>query len=381
MQKIIAFDSDGTLDISPLHSGPICSDIVRKFKELGWVVGICGNWRPIKDLLPGLDFYGPLGIIPFETPEAEAAEMKAVAMKDLTESDSFRVKLMVGNHPSDEIAAKKAGWDFLYHQEFADLFRNDSKMQKKFLDPKETLIPYISVGGKPLASLVILSFNRPQFLHETIASLKKNTEYPYELIVIDDGSMEKSNVEFLMKLYHAKEISTLILNAGRNLGVGAGINRGFHAAYGKYLFKLDSDLEYTPGWLGKAVNLMENFPEIGVLGLFKYEYDPCQWQKMLIRTETRDGLTVGVYEDQVGSTMCLSREVYEKFGDFIQGSWSYGEDFIKKMEIKKGGYWIALPEDDLVKNFGFGTTFTSLLWKGKEVGASKEPLIFGGINE
>jgi len=252
-------------------------------------------------------------------------------------------------------------------------------MQKKFLDDKENRIPYITVGGKPLASLVVLSFNRPQFLHTTIASLKKNTKYPYELIIVDDGSMEEENVEFLLRLYKAKELSCLILNAGKNQGVGASINKGFHCAHGKYLFKLDSDLEFKPLWLEKAVAILETFPEIGVLGLFKYWYDPCDWRKMLIKEVTRDGLTIEIHEDQVGSAMAFRREIYEKYGDFIEGSWAFGEDYEYKMHLKKEGYWIALPKIDLVTNFGFGEPFTSMRWKGKEVGVSRKPLIFGSV--
>ena len=249
-------------------------------------------------------------------------------------------------------------------------------MQNKFLDGKETRIPYVSVGESPLASLVILSFNRPQFLHQTIASLKKNTEYPYELIVVDDGSMAPENVEFLMRLYEAKELSTLILNAGKNQGVGASINRGFHAAHGKWLFKLDSDLEYKPQWLEKAVAILETFPEIGVLGLFRYWHEPCDWRKMLIRREERDGLMIQVAKDFVGSTMGFNRDTFESFGDFIEGSSSFGEDYMYKMEIKKTGKWLVLPEEDLVENYGFGEPYTSMIYKRKQVGVSKIPLIF-----
>jgi len=250
-------------------------------------------------------------------------------------------------------------------------------VQNKFLSDTEERIPYLSVGDCPLASLVVLSFNRPQFLHQTIASLKRNTEYPHELIVVDDGSMDPANVEFLMRLYGAKELSTLVLNAGRNQGVGASINRGFHAAHGKWLFKLDSDLEYRPQWLEKAVAILETFPEIGVLGLFRYWHDPCDWRKMLIRREERDGLVVQVAEDQVGSTMAMSRETYESHGDFIEGSYAFGADYEYKMALKRGGRWIALPDEDLVENFGFGLTTTSLRWKGEPVTVSKVPLIFG----
>lgn len=251
-------------------------------------------------------------------------------------------------------------------------------MQKKFLSDDEKQIPYISHYNKPLVSLIVLSFNRPEFLHRTIASLKDCTTYPYELIVVDDGSMEKGNVEFLMKLYMAKQLSLLILNPGKNQGVGASINKGFHAAHGKYLIKLDSDLTYTPFWLEKVVAIMETFPEIGVLGLFSYHHPPCRWQDKLIRYEERDGVRIQVVEDQVGSTMCIPREVYEKFGDFTEGSFCFGADYMYKMHLKEEGYWIALPlpNEDLVHNFGFGIPYTSLLYKGKEVGVSKVPLIF-----
>ena len=90
-------------------------------------------------------------------------------------------------------------------------------MQKKFLNDLNEQIPYITVDGKPLASLCVLSFNRPDFLHETIASLKEKTFYPYELLISDDGSYVKENVEFLMKLYEAKTISYLLLNPGKTI--------------------------------------------------------------------------------------------------------------------------------------------------------------------
>lgn len=251
-------------------------------------------------------------------------------------------------------------------------------MQKKFLNEMNAQIPWIEVDGKPLVSLCILSFNRPNYLHQTIASLKEATSYPYELIVVEDGSYVEDNADFLWKLYKAKTISCLILNPGKNQGVGSSINKAFHVAHGKYLIKLDSDLEYTPGWLEKTVNIMETFPEIGCFGLFSYHYPPARWQDLLIRNETRNGITIQVCEDQVGSTMCIPRKVYEEFGDFIEGSYAHGSDYMKKMEIKAGGYWIALPpaDKDLVHNYGFGLDRTALLWRGKEVQVSKVPLIF-----
>ncbi len=251
-------------------------------------------------------------------------------------------------------------------------------MQKKFLDEKNAQIPWITVEGKPLASLCILSFNRPTYLRQTIISLKECTRYPYELIVVEDGSYVTGNADFLWELYKAKTISCLILNPGMNQGVGSSVNKAFGVAHGKYLIKLDSDLAYTQDWLGRVVEIMETFPEIGCFGLFSYHYDPCRWQDKLIRYEERNGIKIQVVEDFVGSTMVFPRAVYEEFGDLIQGSYAHGADFMKKMEIKKGGKWLALPmpDQDLVKNYGFGLLNTSLVWKNQEVKVSKVPLIF-----
>jgi len=249
-------------------------------------------------------------------------------------------------------------------------------MQNKFLDTDQKRIPYISINGKPLASLVVLSFNRPEYLHRTIASLKRFTTYPYELIVVDDGSFERANSEFLLELYRAKQLSCLILNPGLNQGVGASINKGFRCSHGKYLFKLDSDLEFTPFWLEKTIGIMETFPEIGVLGLFHYHYDPCDARKMFIRKETRDGLTIEVHQKQVGSTMVFHRRIYDKYGDFTEGSHSFGEDYVYKKHLREEGLWTALPEGDFVRNYGFGEPYTSLLYKGERVDVSKIPLVF-----
>ena len=160
---------------------------------------------------------------------------------------------------------------------------NELKIKEKYLDEVQNPLPYISYDGKPLVSLVVLSFNRPNYLANTLLSLKENTHYPYELIVVDDGSMTNSNVPLLQEMAEEKELSCLVINPGKNQGVGASINKGFHMAHGKYLVKLDSDLKYKPGWLTKAVALMETFPEVGILGLFKYHHPPCVWQEMLIR--------------------------------------------------------------------------------------------------
>jgi len=227
------------------------------------------------------------------------------------------------------------------------------------------------------ASLVILSFNRRKMMERSLNSLFANTTFPYELIVVDDGSHDDDTVDYLMRLYRLGKISTLILNGGKNMGVGVGINRGFDIAHGDIVLKLDADLEYAPGWLEKTVKIMETFPEIGVMGLFKYFHEPVDHRKMFIRREERDGVAVEVHQDFVGSAMVITKELYNKKGKFGEFSAAFAEDTIWKMARKSEGYWLALPEEDLVYNFGFGR-ITSILVNndGTVRDIAQEPLIF-----
>ncbi len=120
------------------------------------------------------------------------------------------------------------------------------------------------------ASLVVLSYKRPDFLRRSLTSLgdKYAGKTPYEIIVVDDGSPE--NWEYLHQLMRLRLISSVVTNAGCNLGVGASMNRGFSVARGKWIVKLDADLEYRTGWLDAGILILEWFKDVGCVGFFDY---------------------------------------------------------------------------------------------------------------
>jgi len=182
----------------------------------------------------------------------------------------------------------------------------------------------------------------------------------------------------------AHAAATVLFNTDRNLGIGIAVNRGFQIARGDYLFKLDADLMYEPGWLTEAVRLLEQHGEIGCLGLFKY------WHKPRIFSENIINTFPDYYEvvDFVGSAIGMRREIYDEYGPWHEKTHTFGEDKQFKMKVQAGGFHLALPIDDLALNVGFGEHLTSLIkvidWKhGKHVynAPYKEPLVFGRKGE
>ena len=206
------------------------------------------------------------------------------------------------------------------------------------------------------ASLCVLSFNRAKTMRASLESLWANTRYPYELIILDDGS-DAQTKEYLFDVIRQHKASTVVFNTDRNLGIGIAINRGFQIARGDYLWKLDADLMYKPGWLTTVTHLLETYHEIGCMGLFKYWHEPCNFPDELIETLPEYHNVI----DFVGSAIGMRRETYERFGKWDELSESFGEDKQFKEAVKEGGLQMAQPLEDVAENVGFGEYKTSLI--------------------
>jgi GT2 family glycosyltransferase len=118
----------------------------------------------------------------------------------------------------------------------------------------------------PLVSIVITNYNGSSLLYLSLPSIFK-TDYPnFEIIFIDDGSVDKSFDIAKNLLYKAnnKGIKRIILLKNKkNMGISYSRNRGIAVARGKYVAFLDNDVEVDPYWLKNIILLMERRPDIG----------------------------------------------------------------------------------------------------------------------
>lgn len=224
------------------------------------------------------------------------------------------------------------------------------------------------------ASLVFLSYKRPQFIFEAIESAVSNAGHPCEVIVVDDGS----DVDVTQRLHYmvgAGEISKLVLHArGHNEGVGRGINEGFALASGDPIIKLDQDLLFTGDWLARAVGILRQDEAIGMLGLFKYHIEPVAWQDMRIDVPTKGGYH---YTRQFcGSAMAIPRATWEALGPMDEHLDAFNEDsnYMARVRCEPTDDWsegqeLALPDVDLVTNRGFGIGPSTVVEEGYKVHA------------
>ena len=106
---------------------------------------------------------------------------------------------------------------------------------------------------KPI-SVIIPSYNRAHLLTRCLNSVISQNYAPFEIIVVDDGSTDTT------RSLAQRDYAGIKLISQTNKGVSAARNAGIRAAKGDWLAFLDSDDTWSPGKLGRQIQLIEKSP-------------------------------------------------------------------------------------------------------------------------
>jgi GT2 family glycosyltransferase len=116
--------------------------------------------------------------------------------------------------------------------------------------------------GSPLVSIVVPTFNRAYCLPRTIDSILTQTHRNIEVIVVDDGSTDRTR-DVVASLC-ARDSRVRYQYQG-NQGANAARNQGIRLSRGGYVALLDSDDTWLPWKLQLQVACLERFPEVGMV--------------------------------------------------------------------------------------------------------------------
>ncbi|QDV19773.1 Hyaluronan synthase [Gimesia panareensis] len=116
------------------------------------------------------------------------------------------------------------------------------------------------MGTDPLVSVVIPSYNHEKYIESAISSVLNQTYKNLELIVIDDGSQDRS-----LELIRQFKDPRLQVHAQENAGAHATINRGLEMAQGDFLTVLNSDDLYEPERLEICLKRFADNPDLGLV--------------------------------------------------------------------------------------------------------------------
>jgi glycosyltransferase involved in cell wall biosynthesis len=111
-------------------------------------------------------------------------------------------------------------------------------------------------------SVVIPLYNHDRFVASTIWSVLNQSVSPCEIIVIDDGSSDRS-AEIAQAL--AEKHRTVKFWSRPNQGAHSTINEGITAATGEFISVLNSDDLYHPNRLEQCLTILDQHPEISAV--------------------------------------------------------------------------------------------------------------------
>ena len=112
------------------------------------------------------------------------------------------------------------------------------------------------MNGNPMVSVVVVFHNTREFLGEAIESVLGQTFGDWELLLVDDGSTDRSD-EIARSYAERDERIGYLHHPGRgNRGISTSRNLGIAHARGEYVAQLDSDDVWLPGHLQHLVQLL-----------------------------------------------------------------------------------------------------------------------------
>ena len=161
-------------------------------------------------------------------------------------------------------------------------------------------------GQHPLVSVIIPVYNGALYLRAALESVFAQTYRPFEVVVVDDGSVDESGVI-------AQSFPDVIYIRQENLGVAAARNHGIEAARGEFLAFLDQDDLWTPEKLKLQIHHLLSHSDVGyTLAQQQYFLNPGGTLPTWFRKE----LLSSVHTGWVLGTVVVRRTVFEKVGNF-----------------------------------------------------------------
>lgn len=176
----------------------------------------------------------------------------------------------------------------------------------------------------PKVSIIMPSYNHEKYVEYSIETVLAQTFADWELIIIDDGSKDKS-IDLISR-YVTKD-KRIHFYKQENRGVSCTINRGIKLARGKYICFLDSDDAYHKDKLKKQLELIEDGYDMVLTKIETIDGEGLIVEDSFITKWFNEFDFNGIFNSNIGlnflkknyickGSVMLKREIFDKYGFF-----------------------------------------------------------------
>ena len=161
----------------------------------------------------------------------------------------------------------------------------------------------------PKISIILPTYNGSKYIRKSIDSCLNQTYKNLELIIVDDGSSDKTPE--IIKSY--KDIRIKYIRHKKNKGLPFALNTGFANATGEYLTWTSDDNQYLPEAIEKMLSYLNSDKKIDFVYANYFNHILETDKKLLVEMKDSNDL---IRENIVGPCFLYSRIVYKNIGDY-----------------------------------------------------------------
>ena len=171
------------------------------------------------------------------------------------------------------------------------------------------------MNSQSLVSVIIPVYNREKYIAETIQSVLTQTYDSWEIIIVNDGSVDRSEEIALSFGEQIRYVSQT------NQGIGAARNAGVRLAKGAFLAFLDSDDLWIPDKLTKQMAVLLGTPSLDMAFGYVQPFVSPE-----LRNEERPAIrsATEIMPGYQAGTMLIRRDAFHQVGGF-ETNWELGE--------------------------------------------------------
>ena len=205
---------------------------------------------------------------------------------------------------------------------------------------------HAGAGFSPFVSVIVPAYNEARVIESTIRSLVGSDYSDFEIIVVDDGSVDETS-EVVRERFAGNPLVRLFTVP--NAGKATALNFGLRQARGDIIVALDADTQFSPETIGRLARRFAD-PEMGaVAGNAKVGNRiniVTRWQALEYVTsqnmDRRAFASLNCITVVPGAVGAWRRELIEKSGGFSAETLAEDQDLTLK--IRRLGYKIGYEE-------------------------------------
>lgn len=205
-------------------------------------------------------------------------------------------------------------------------------------------------------SIITATYNQLEYTKLFLQSLRENSTYPYEIIVVDNGSNDGTQ-----QWLEQQKIDKVIFWS-ENKGVTKAWNSGIRQARGEYICIINNDVIVSPKWMNGLINILDHAPnDLAALSpssndvFFKLDISPDQNGYTYFKETSH---FFSSREKQlwpyclIGSCIILTKKIIDKIGLFDEQFFAYYNDLDYNLSITSSGMKSYTTNQSIIYHFG-----------------------------